>query len=222
MKQTDVEETAGMAEKNHMQLLAHCNGDAACAQYLKAVRAVESRPGEMFSALRPVMIHAQMLARDQMEEVKRLQVIPSFFIAHIYHWGDTHIKNLGSRRAAYISPAGSASRMGIPFTFHQDSPVISPDMMETLWCAVNRRTKDGCVLGKEERLDVLTALKAVTVYGAYQYFEETEKGTLSPGKKADLVILDQDPLKVPLENLKDIKVLETIKEGETIYRLSLM
>lgn len=222
VKQTDVEETAGMAEKNHMQLLAHCNGDAACAQYLKAVRAVESRPGEMFSALRPVMIHAQMLARDQMEEVKRLQVIPSFFIAHIYHWGDTHIKNLGSRRAAYISPAGSASRMGIPFTFHQDSPVISPDMMETLWCAVNRRTKDGCVLGKEERLDVLSALKAVTVYGAYQYFEETEKGTLSPGKKADLVILDQDPLKVPLENLKDIKVLETIKEGETIYRLSLM
>lgn len=78
------------------------------------------------------------------------------------------------------------------------------------------------MLGKEERLDVLTALKAVTVYGAYQYFEETEKGTLSPGKKADLVILDQDPLKVPLENLKDIKVLETIKEGETIYRLSLM
>ena len=197
------------------QLLAHCNGDRAAEQYLTLLAQAEREAGKKLS--RPVMIHAQLLGLDQLERVKALGVIPSFFVAHVYHWGDVHLENLGPGRAEAISPAGSAAEQGIPFTFHQDAPVIRPDMLETVWCAVNRVTRQGRVLGREERVDVRTALEAVTVHAAYQYFEETDKGTLAPGKQADLVILDRDPLAVPQEELRDIRVLETWKDGVPIF-----
>ena len=91
-------------------------------------------------------------------------------------------------------------------------------MFETVWCAVNRRTRDGRLLGADERIPVLEALKAVTINGAYQYFEEDKKGSLAPGKLADLVVLDRNPLKVPEKEIRDIRVLATIKEGTEIYR----
>lgn len=200
------------------QLLAHCNGDAAAEQYLRAIAQVQ-KEGLDTVAIRPVMIHAQLLGVDQLPELQRLGVLPSFFVAHVYHWGDVHVKNLGLDRAAHISPAGSATRLGIPFTFHQDAPVIRPDMLETVWCAVERRMKDGSVLGPEERVDVWTALKAVTANAAYQYFEEDRKGTLAPGKRADLVVLDRDPTKTPGEALRTIRVLETWKDGARIFAL---
>ena len=200
-----------------VQLLAHCNGDAACAQYLAALETAAGE-GVDLAAMRPVMIHAQLLGRDQLPAVKRLGVIPSFFVAHVYHWGDTHWENLGPGRADRISPAGAAAELGIPFTFHTDAPVIPPDLLETVWCAANRVTRSGRLLGAEERVDVHTALKAVTANAAFQYFEERDKGTLSPGKRADLVILDRDPLAVPPEELRDIRVLETWKDGAAIFR----
>ena len=163
------------------------------------------------------MIHAQLLGLDQLPELKRLGVLPSFFVAHVYHWGDVHVKNLGLERAAHISPAGSAAKLGIPFTFHQDAPVIRPDMLETVWCAVERRMKDGSVLGPEKRVDVWTALKAVTANAAYQYFEEDQKGTLAPGKQADLVVLDRDPTRTAGESLRTIRVLETWKDGVRVF-----
>lgn len=127
------------------------------------------------------------------------------------------MENFGPERAAAISPARSAEKLGIRFTFHQDTPVIPPDMLETIWCAVNRRTKAGLLLGEEERVDVLTALRAVTVNAAWQYGEEGEKGTLAPGKRADLTVLDRNPLQTPPEALRDIQVLETYKDGIRIY-----
>ena len=200
------------------QLLAHCNGDAAAEQYLRAVAQAQAE-GLDTAAIRPVMIHAQLLGVDQLPELKRLGVLPSFFVAHVYHWGDVHVKNLGRARAEHISPAGTAARLGIPFTFHQDAPVIRPDMLETVWCAVERRMKDGGVLGAEERVDVPTALRAVTANAAYQYFEEQEKGTLSPGKRADLVLLDHNPLETPGPALRTIRVLETWKDGTRVFAL---
>ena len=96
--------------------------------------------------------------------------------------------------------------------------MIPPDMLETVWCAVNRRTKAGVLLGEEERVDTLTALRAVTANAAWQYGEEGEKGTLAPGKRADLTVLDRNPLQTPPEALRDIRVLETYKDGVCIYR----
>ena len=159
----------------------------------------------------------RFLGIDQLDEVKQWQIIPSFFVAHVYHWGDVHIQNFGLSRAADISPAAEALQRGILFTFHQDAPVIEPDMLQTVWSAVCRQTKGGVLLGEKERIDVLSALKAVTVHAAYQYFEENEKGSIRPGKVEDLIVLDQDPLKVPAEKLKDILVLKTIKRGQILY-----
>lgn len=197
------------------QLLAHCNGDRAAEQYLTLLAQAEREAGK--ELCRPVMIHAQLLGLDQLERVKALGVIPSFFVAHVYHWGEIHVKNFGLDRAGRISPAGSALAWGIPFTFHQDSPVIPPDMLETIWCACVRRTKTGRVLGAEERIPVEAALRAVTQTAALQYGLERELGTLRPGKRADFVLLSGDPLRTPPEELKKLQVERTIQRGRTIW-----
>ena len=197
------------------QLLAHCNGDRAAEQYLTLLAQAEREAGKKLC--RPVMIHAQLLGLDQLERVKALGVIPSFFVAHVYHWGEIHVKNFGLDRAGRISPAGSALARGIPFTFHQDSPVIPPDMLETIWCACVRRTKAGRVLGAEERIPVEAALRAVTQNAALQYGLERELGTLRPGKRADFVLLSGDPLRTPPEELKKLQVERTIRCGRTIW-----
>lgn len=206
-----------LAAREHTQILAHCNGDAAAQQYLDCLERAEAQAPEL-ADLRPVMIHAQLLRPDQMPRLKKLGVIPSFFVAHVLHWGDVHIRNLGLERASRISAAASALRCGLRFTFHQDSPVILPDMLETIWCAVERRTREGVLLGKEERIPVEEALRAVTANAAYQYFEEGKKGILCPGASADLVVLDQNPMVTPGEDLRKIQVLQTIKDGKTIYQ----
>ena len=121
-------------------------------------------------------------------------------------------------RASAISPASSAKALDIPYTFHQDSPVLEPNMLETVWCAFNRLTRSGIPLGPYQRISALDALKGVTINAAYQYFEEDRKGSLAPGKLADLVILGDNPLEVSPEAIRHIPVIETIKEGETIYR----
>lgn len=174
----------------------------------------ETRPGE---EIRPVMIHAQLTRHDQLKEMAAIGMMASFFVAHTYYWGDIHLKNLGRERAEQISSAYTAGKEGVIYTFHQDTPVIAPDMLETIWCAVNRMTRDGKLIGKDEKVSVKDALKAVTINGAYQYFEENEKGSIEAGKKADFVILNKNPLKVRPEDIKKIRVMKTIKDGRTVF-----
>lgn len=215
----DVQQVVEKALTEGRQLLTHCNGDAAADQLISAFRKAEEkreRGGKNRTQIRPVMIHAQTVRRDQLREMKRLGIIPSFFAAHVYYWGDIHIRNLGER-AVRISPAASAMEEGLIFTFHQDTPVIAPNMLETVWCAVNRVTQKGIRMGKEE-ISVYNALKAVTIHGAYQYFEEKEKGSIAKGKRADLIILDRNPLTADHEDIKNIRVLETIKDGKTVWK----
>lgn len=217
MSQEEVEAALRKAAEEQMPVLAHCNGDAAAVQFLDAVEKVSLEYPELCD-LHPVMVHAQLLPPEEMARVRRLCVIPSFFVAHVYHWGDVHVENLGEPRANRLSPAGSAAREGIHFTFHQDTPVIMPDMLETIWCAAVRQTRSGRVLDADEKIPVWEALLAVTRWAAEQYGEEADKGTLAEGKRADMVILDQNPLQVPPEDIRSIQVLETIKDGETIYQ----
>lgn len=216
MSDAAVAEALAWALQNRVQILAHCNGDAAAQQYLDAIGTLEREHPE-FAALRPVMVHAQLLGADQLPRVKALGVMPSFFVAHVYYWGDTHIRNYGAARACKISPAADALRAGIRFTFHQDSPVVEPDMLETVWCAVNRMTRSGACLGKEERISVWEALKAVTIHAACQYGEQDAKGSLAPGKKADFVWLDRNPLAVGQQDLRSIQILRTVKDGKILY-----
>lgn len=219
-KDVDLEKYIELAINDNMQLLAHCNGDAASLQYITQYKIAKEKC-DIKNDIRPVIIHAQLLPKNQLDEVKKLDMIPSFFIAHVYHWGDIHIKNFGFERASEISLANSAIKKGIPFTLHQDSPVIEPNMLETIWCAVNRLTKNGISLGSDEKITPIEAIKAVTINGAYEYFEENKKGSLKEGKFADLIILDKNPLKVNPMDIKNIKVLETIKEGSTIFKINI-
>lgn len=212
-----VKQAMEKAAREETQLLAHCNGDAAAEQFLSCLEAVEESYPKL-KDLRPVIVHGQLMGRDQLPKAAALGAMVSFFVAHVYHWGDVHVQNFGMDRASCISPARSALEQGVPITFHQDAPVIQPDMLETVWCACNRVTSKGVKLGQEECISVLDALKAITVNAAYQYFQEDRKGTLAPGKCADLVVLSRDPLQTPREELDQIQVLETWKDGERVYQ----
>ncbi|NFH88894.1 amidohydrolase [Clostridium botulinum] len=215
-KNSEVEDFVHVALNENMQLITHCNGDAAADQLLNSfINVIEKY--NIKDTNRPVMIHAQLVRYDQIDEMKKINMIPSYFVAHTYYWGDIHIKNFGSIRAFRISPAKTTLDKDVTFTFHQDSPVVPPDMLFTVWCAVNRITKDGIIIGEFERISPLDALKAVTINAAYQYFEEDIKGSIKEGKLANLVILDKNPLMVEPIKIKDIKILKTIVEGETLY-----
>lgn len=209
------------------QILAHCNGDAAAAQFLsccwKALEGLtdEQRKGrsdkEILLQVLPVMIHAQLVRRDQLPELARLNMVASMFVAHVWYWGDVHLMNFGEARAKYISPAHTAMSDGVLVTFHQDTPVLPPDMLQSIWCAVNRITKAGARLGEDESVSALDALMAVTINAAKQYHEESDKGSLETGKLADMVVLDRNPLGVNPMEINRIKVLKTIKSGEVVY-----
>lgn len=219
--QEEVDRWVSGAVENGRQLLAHCNGDAASGQYLEAFRkAAASSPAalEKICALRPVMIHCQTVRDDQLDEMRELGMIPSIFAAHTWYWGDVHLRNLGPVRGAHISPAKAALERGLVYNFHQDTPVLEPDMLQTVWCAANRVTRSGQPIGQDQCISVYEALKGVTCNAAYAYHEEDRKGTLEEGRLADLVILDRNPLKTDKTQIRKIRVLETIKEGETLYR----
>ncbi|MGL5765863.1 MAG: amidohydrolase [Sarcina sp.] len=203
---------------NNVQVNAHCNGDAASDQFIRCYKKALELTGNN-QDLRPVMVHSQTVREDQLDEMKKIGMIPTFFLDHIWYWGDYHYESvLGQERAMRISPAASALKRGMNFTLHQDPPVKMPIMTLAIHNAVNRETKLGRVLGEDQKMSILDAIKAVTINGAYQYFEENKKGSIEIGKIADLVILDKNPLFTDLKELKNIKVLETIKEGVTIYK----
>ncbi len=203
--------------ENNWQINVHTNGDAAIEQLIRCYKkCIEQHPDA--PDLRPVFIHCQTVREDQLDRIKELGMLISFFCDHVYYWGDYHYSSvLGPERGSRISPLRSAADRGISFTLHQDSPVVKPNSIFAVHNAVNRVTRGGMVLGEEQRITAYEALKAVTINGAYQIFEEDKKGSLTVGKLADMVILDKNPLKVPADSIKDIQVLETIKEGKIIY-----
>lgn len=216
MKDEDVQTLMNGAFSRGMPVLAHANGDAAADQLLNAVTKASETTGQ--SDHRTVMIHAQTARDDQIDVMKTEGVIPSYFASHTYYWGDWHRDSvLGEARASRISPLKSSLDKDVTFTLHNDAPVVPPDMMRLIWTAVNRETRSGKTLGADQKISASDALKAVTLNAAYQYFEENRKGSLKAGKLADMVILSANPLTAAPETIKDIKVIETIKEGDAIY-----
>ncbi|MFM1958666.1 MAG: hypothetical protein RL588_183 [Pseudomonadota bacterium] len=207
-----------LAYRNGVQLYSHCNGDASVDMMITAHRHAEKVLGKVDPNRRTVIIHSQIMRPDQMASYKALGLLPSFFTNHVFYWGDVHLANLGPERAAYLSPLASAFKAGIPATNHTDSTVTPVDPMFLVWTAVNRVTRTGKLLGPDERVTPYQALKAITLNGAYEYFEEASKGSLEVGKTADLVILDRNPLKVDPNAIRDIKVVETVKSGTSVFR----
>ncbi len=196
--------------------LVHVNGDAAIDLMLEGLESI-AQQGPLPDH-RSVAIHAQLARPDQLDRMRELGVLPSFYAVHPFFWGDWHRLSFGDERASFISPLRAALDRGIPITIHNDSPVVPPDIMRLVSIAVNRETRSGYVLGPDQRVDVMEALHAVTLGAAYQYFEENEKGSLEAGKRADFVILAQDPRIVESEALADINIVETISRGISIFR----
>lgn len=210
-------EYVSTAFQNKWQILAHTNGDAAIDQFIKAVDAAQKTYG--YDDHRSVMIHGQTLRKDQIPDLVRLQILPSLFPMHTFYWGDWHRESvLGEERAAYISPCRDAVDAGLTITSHHDAPVTFPNSLRVLDATVNRVTRSGIILGPDQRLTPYEGLKTLTEWAALQHFEEDSKGTLAKGKLADLVILDRNPLKVDPMTIHDIQILQTIKEGKTVYR----
>lgn len=210
-------EQVAKAIHNGWQILVHGNGDAAIDQFIAAVRA--SGPVEQARAVRPVLIHGQTLRRDQVSQLKELGIFPSLFPMHTFYWGDWHHDSvLGDPRAQNISPTGWVLGEGMVFTSHHDAPVALPSSIRVLDATVNRTTRSGRVLGPEHRVSPWVALKAQTIWSAYQHFEDDRKGSIEVGKLADLVILSDNPLTVAPHELANLQVLETIKEGRTVYK----
>jgi predicted amidohydrolase YtcJ len=201
-----------------LPLIIHCNGDAALDNFLKAHEAAlgDRKAGDH----RTGIIHCQFVRKDQLDQIAAWKIIPSFYTEHTYFFGSTHVKQRGKEQAHFLSPMKSALDRGILCANHTDFNVAPIDQLFVVWSAVNRVSREGEVIGPDERISAYEALKAVTVNCAYWYREEATKGTLEAGKLADLVILDKDPVKVEPMAIKDIKVLETIKEGRTIYTAS--
>jgi predicted amidohydrolase YtcJ len=194
----------------------HGNGDASIDDILDAFEAAQrAHPRD---DPRFVVIHAQMARDDQLDRMKAVGAIPSFFSLHTYYWGDRHRDIfMGPARAARMSPARSALRRGMRFTIHCDTPVVPIEPLRLVWAAVNRRSTSGAPIGPEQRIDPLQALRAVTIDAAWQHFEEEDKGSLEPGKLADLAILSANPLEEP-ERIDAIRVVETIVGGRSAYR----
>ena len=197
--------------------MAHCNGDAAIDQYIKAVKKANKTFGN--EDRRTIIIHAQTAREDQLDSFVAEQIFPSFFPMHTFYWGDWHVNSvLGEERAFKISPTNTALKKGLKFTSHHDAPVALPSSIRVLSSTVTRRSRSGKIIGPDERVTTYQGLQALTSWAAYQYFEEATKGSIEKGKVADFVVLDKNPLKIDPLLLEKLQVMKTYKKGKLIYQ----
>lgn len=215
----DTKVVAAIVEESYQEgwpVHVHANGDAAIDQMIEAIRPAHQKhgPGDR----RHTLIHGQFLRNDQISALKELQIFPSLFPMHTFYWGDWYDQIIGPELAQQISPMRSVLNAGMIATSHTDAPVALPNLMQVMWATVNRTSRSGKVMGSDERLTPIEALKAITLWGAYEHFEEKTKGSLEPGKLADMVILSDNPLTIDPTKINTIAVLETIKEGKTVYK----
>ena len=205
-----------LAYKNNWQLMVHANGDAAIDQFITTVSlAQQNNPAE---DRRTVLIHGQYLREDQVASLDEMDIFPALYPMHTFYWGDWHRESVaGPERAENISPTGWLLERDMKFSIHSDAPVTFPNSMRVLNSAINRTTRSDYVIGPTHKLSPMEGIKAMTIWPAYQHFEEDSKGSLEVGKLADFVILDKNPLTEDPLQIKNILVLETIKQGRTVY-----
>ena len=214
--EAQVNDAIAWAFKHRIQILTHANGERASDVLLSAIQAAQKLYG---AGRRPVLIHGQFMREDQVDTMKALGVFPSLFPMHTFYWGDWHRDHtVGPVAADDMSPTGWVMQRDMMFGTHHDAPVAFPDSMRVLSATVTRRSRSGDILGPRHRVPVETALKAMTIWPAWQHFEEDRKGSLAPGKLADLVVLSSDPTAIDPERLATLRVEQTIKEDRVVYQ----
>lgn len=213
-------ELAALIKKTHDQggqCVIHTNGDAATDDAIKAIE--EAQKANPRPEARHLLIHAQNAREDQLDKMAELGIMASFFSLHVYYWGDRHHNVfLGPERAGRLNPMASAIRRGIVCTAHCDSPVVPLTPFLSIATCVNRVSSTGRQYGPEQRIPVNEALRAHTINAAYQNGQEQDLGSLESGKLADMIVIDADPLSCDPADLQNIKVLETIIGGRTVYK----
>ncbi|VDG97005.1 N-substituted formamide deformylase precursor [Lysinibacillus sphaericus] len=215
-EQTSLNEQLLNFHQRGFRIAIHGNGDKAIESILKGYEyALQNAPQRDH---RHRIEHAQTATIEDLNKMKELGVASSFFINHIYYFGDRHERIfLGPERAQHLNPVKTASEKGIRFTVHSDCPITPISPLFSIWASVNRLTKEGHVLGEDEKCDVITALKSMTIYGAELNFDEESSGSIEVGKRADFAVLDADPTSIDPLDIKDINVLATIIDGELVY-----
>jgi predicted amidohydrolase YtcJ len=193
----------------------HANGDAAIDQLFEALKPVVAKHGVKPGQV--ILIHGQFIRPDQVQALKSLGIFPSMFPMHTFYWGDWYKQIVGPEQAERISPMRSILNTGLHATSHTDAPVALPNLMQVVWATVNRTSRSGTVIGPDERVTPYEAMKMITLWGAEQYGEQATKGSIKEGKLADLVVLSDNPLTVDPATINQIQVLETIKEGSTVW-----
>ncbi|MBO1217474.1 amidohydrolase [Staphylococcus nepalensis] len=203
--------------KRGFRIAIHGNGDSAIGSILDGFEyALKQYPR---SDHRHRIEHVQTATKEDLDRMDKLGVAGSFFINHVYYWGDRHEKIfLGPDRAQRINPLKDAFNRSLLFTLHSDCPITPISPLFLIWSAVNRITREGNVLGSDQCIDVLTALRAMTIDGAKINFDEKNSGSIEKGKNADFTILSANPLTVNAEEIKNIEILGTIIDGETVYK----
>ncbi len=214
ISEPDYQKVFRAAYEQGVPVWTHANGDAAIDMVIRAHELLDASPAD---ERRDVVIHSQFVRPDQLDSYAQLGIGASFFTNHAYYWGDVHVRNLGQKRAFFLSPMKSAQQRGIHFSNHSDYAVtpLNPAMM--LWSAVARESRSGVVIGPEERVSPLRALESLTIDAAWLYHEEDSKGSISPGKLADFVVMDANPLTVPAPALRELEVEAMVKEGVVVY-----
>ena len=205
-----------LAYEKNIQYFGYSNGDAGIDMTLSALTKALKETG-ITDNRRTVISHSFFARNDQLEQYRDQNIIAITLPNHIWLYGDVYLEILGEERAHNLSPLRSAEKLGVKTGIHNDTPSSGPNVFFSIWSAVNRKTFSGKTLGEGQRIDAYTALKGFTVNAAYQYKEEHNKGTLAEGMLADLVLLDRNPLKVDSDEIKNIRALQTIKNGKTVY-----
>jgi len=196
------------------QVTSHCVGDRAVEMMLHAFAASEPDP----SGRRHRIEHCAMLDPDLVQEILRLGVIPVANPCFLWEFGDGYVRDYGPERAAWMFPLRSLLDAGIPVAAGSDAPVTYVNPFLGIYCAMTRRTMRGTVVGPEQAISFADALRIYTVNGARASYEEDAKGSIEPGKLADLTIIEGDPSRMTPEQIKDIKVLQTVIGGRVVYQ----
>jgi predicted amidohydrolase YtcJ len=196
----------------------HTNGDAAIDQLFTALRPVVAKHGVKPGQV--ILIHGQFIRADQVKELRSLGIFPSLFPMHTFYWGDWYGKIVGPEVAQTISPMRSVLNTGLHATSHTDAPVALPNLLQVVWATVNRTSRSGTVIGPDERVTPYEAMKMITLWGAEQYGEEGNKGSIEAGKLADFVVLSDNPVTIDPTKINTIVVNETIKDGKTVWKRS--